>query len=48
MVPMYIVRGDQRGRTHTNEKLQVKLITIGSNGLYRRRKRSDLNPSISV
>ena len=35
-------RGDQRGE---NERLHVKLITIGP---YRRRKRSDLNPSTSV
>ena len=41
-------RGDQRGGMHTNEKSHVKLITIGSNGMYGRRKRSDLNPSISV
>ena len=41
-------RGDQRGGMHTNEKLHVKLITIGSNGPYGRRKRSDLNPSISI
>ena len=33
---------------HANERSQVKFITIGSNGLYRRRKGSDLNPSTSV
>ena len=38
-------RGDQRGGMHTNERLHVKLITIGP---YGRRKRSDLNPSTSV
>ena len=38
-------RGDQHGGMHTNERLHVKLITIGP---YRRRKRSDLNPSTSV
>ena len=37
-------RGDQRGGMHKNEKSHVKLITIGSNGPYRRRKRSNLNP----
>ena len=41
-------RGDQRGGMHTNERLHVKLITIGSNGPYGRRKRSDWNPSTSV
>ena len=40
--------GDQRGRMHTNERSHVKLITIGVNGLYWRRKRSNLNPSTSV
>ena len=43
-----IIRRDQRGGMHTNEKSPVKLITIGSNGPYQRRKRSDLNPLISV
>ena len=43
-----VIRGDQHGGMHTNERLQVNLITIGSNGPYRRRKRSDLNPSTSV
>ena len=33
----FVVRGDQRGGTHTNERLHVKLITIPSNGLYGRR-----------
>ena len=42
------VRGDQDGLLHTNEKLHVKFITIGCNGLNERRKRSDLNPSRSV
>ena len=42
-------QGDQRGGTHTNEKLHVKFITIGcSNGPYERRKRSNLNPLRSV
>ena len=31
------VQGDQRGGMHTNERLHVKLITIGSNGPYGRR-----------
>ena len=43
-----IIRRDQHGRMHTNEKSHVKLITFGSNGPYRRRKRADLNPLISV
>ena len=30
---------------HTNKESHMKLITIGSNGLYGRRKRSDLYPS---
>ena len=42
-----IIRGDQRGGTHTNERSHVKLITISSNGLYDREERSDLNPSTS-
>ena len=41
-------QGDQRGGTHTNEKSHVKFITIGSNGPYQRRKRSNLNPSTSI
>ena len=44
----FIVMGDQRGGMHTNEKSHVKLLTIGSNGPYGRRKRADLNPLISV
>ena len=44
----FLLRGDQRGGMHINEKSHVKLITIGSNGLYWRRKRFNLNPSISI
>ena len=40
--------GAQRDGMHANEVSHVKLITIGSNGQYRRRKRSNLNPSTSV
>ena len=40
--------GDKYGGMHTNEKLYVKLITIGCNGPYEKRKRSDLNPSRSI
>ena len=44
----FSVQGDQRGGTHTNEKSHVKFITIGCNGPYERKKRSDLNPLRSI
>ena len=45
-------RGDQRGgmqtKTAPTKRSHVNVITIGANGPYGRRKRSDLNPSTSV
>ena len=38
---MLLIREDQHGGMHTNEKLHVKLITIGSNGPYGRRKQEE-------